>query len=670
MYNVYLDGDLVNSDDIINISSLLNITIEREGGISTTEQILREKITSEISFCGSVYLYICNKLKENTCNVLTVEIEDTESTLFFKGLLPLNTAVLNVSNNTGKASIRDMSYSAYLNDYSDVATSLHFTTSKNCMQLNGVGTFIDMKKTYNNDVDVRSVFGFDVLDVLNYLVSYYSDNNLYVVSDFLTTNKYFITTGFNMHSAGVRVPEIYPSISINNLFTELRKKLKIYMGVEYNTNGNQYIRIEHEDYFYSNTIPLLNYNEIPNNTVQSYDLDGEFNSIIVGSDGTDLTDDGVEYYPSDYIDGWEQGALIGCGTCSARKSNELNLKSDYIIDSNVIYEALNITTADYDRNEDIFLVNYTNDGTNVYGNRTLVSGEYHYNDTLRNTNVVQGWISYFNRCIALGRNSKYGFRAINGGFNTGQDDYILKNVNTCTHTYPVVGYLGCYIELYDLMNSHTSFFNPTNNACYSSGKSSQFVCQEDGLYKFHASSRVRAVIDAPTHTTTLLESNVFEVSFVVFSDDTLTTIIDNTTPVVLNYAMTIGDPAPTFDFDITSHYFNLSVGNVVMVKISDVSIQGLGGMVYVAIRFFDSVFELIADSISECNNIQLNEQDTKPFILEFNDFLCYNDFALMRQNKNGYINVMNNKYWIKELNYKHNGLSSFKLVGNTTFCGC
>jgi len=155
MYNVYLDGDLVNSDDIINISSLLNITIEREGGISTTEQILREKITSEISFCGSVYSYICNKLKENTCNVLTVEIEDTESTLFFKGLLPLNTAVLNVSNNTGKASIRDMSYSAYLNDYSDVATSLHFTTSKNCMQLNGVGTFIDMKKTYNNDVELE-----------------------------------------------------------------------------------------------------------------------------------------------------------------------------------------------------------------------------------------------------------------------------------------------------------------------------------------------------------------------------------------------------------------------------------------------------------------------------------------------------------------------------------
>ena len=76
----------------------------------STEQILREKITSEMSFCGSVYLYICNKLKENTCNVLTVEIEDTESTLFFKGLLPLNTAALNVSNNTGKASIRDMSY--------------------------------------------------------------------------------------------------------------------------------------------------------------------------------------------------------------------------------------------------------------------------------------------------------------------------------------------------------------------------------------------------------------------------------------------------------------------------------------------------------------------------------------------------------------------------------
>ena len=47
--------------------------------------------------------------------------------------------------------------------------------------------------------------------------------------------------------------------------------------------------------------------------------------------------------------------------------------------------------------------------------------------------------------LYLGRNSKYGFRAINGGFNSGQDDYILKNVNTCTHTYPVVSslYLFC-----------------------------------------------------------------------------------------------------------------------------------------------------------------------------------------------------------------------------------
>ena len=95
MYNVYLDGDLVNSDDIINISSLLNITIEREGGISTTEQILREKITSEMSFCGSVYLYICNKLKENTCNVLTVEIEDTESISFFDSFFYYGVSIFN-----------------------------------------------------------------------------------------------------------------------------------------------------------------------------------------------------------------------------------------------------------------------------------------------------------------------------------------------------------------------------------------------------------------------------------------------------------------------------------------------------------------------------------------------------------------------------------------------
>ena len=54
---------------------------------------------------------------------------------------------------------------------------------------------------------LRSVFGFDVLDVLNYLVSYF-DNNLYVVGDFLTIINILLLLASICIAQGVRVPNI------------------------------------------------------------------------------------------------------------------------------------------------------------------------------------------------------------------------------------------------------------------------------------------------------------------------------------------------------------------------------------------------------------------------------------------------------------------------------
>ena len=81
-----------------------------------------------------------------------------------------------------------------------------------------------MFKTHDNNTDYISVVSFDVLDVFKKLVLYHTDNTIDVVSTYLTTNKYAITTGFNLHNHSSVTDDVYPKISIEDLFKELRKK--------------------------------------------------------------------------------------------------------------------------------------------------------------------------------------------------------------------------------------------------------------------------------------------------------------------------------------------------------------------------------------------------------------------------------------------------------------
>ena len=64
-----------------------------------------------------------------------------------------------------------------------------------------------------------------MLEVLNYQIKYATDNKAYVVSDYLNTNKYMITNGYNLHNDSGSLETKYPNVSFNKLFEELRKSL-------------------------------------------------------------------------------------------------------------------------------------------------------------------------------------------------------------------------------------------------------------------------------------------------------------------------------------------------------------------------------------------------------------------------------------------------------------
>lgn len=75
------------------------------------------------------------------------------------------------------------------------------------------------------------------------------------------------------------------------------------------------------------------------------------------------------------------------------------------------------------------------------------------------------------------------------------------------------------------------------------------------------------------------------------------------------------------------------------------------------------IFEMTSDGTCETLSI---DQDTKPFIVEFDYPLCQQDYQLIRDNKRGYITVKGQRFWIKELEFKPFALSHFVLMGNNS----
>ena len=79
MYNVYFDNILQDAKDIININDSFETSIVREDGFNNQRQIIREKSDAMLKFGGNAYSFVSNTLKENSCHVFNVRIEDTES---------------------------------------------------------------------------------------------------------------------------------------------------------------------------------------------------------------------------------------------------------------------------------------------------------------------------------------------------------------------------------------------------------------------------------------------------------------------------------------------------------------------------------------------------------------------------------------------------------------
>lgn len=654
MFKVYLDGIEQDEKDIININDIAQFTIIREDGFTSDEQIIREKTEMEIQFTGCTYTYIAEKILNDKCADILFRIED--GSLYFNGIIKTTSCELQQFEGVGKAKIKDDSFSGYIRDYMNIKVKTFYTRTRNCLELAPIIDSFEMKNTHDNDTDMVTIKAFDVLNLIQYLINFYTDNKIDVVSNYLTNNKYAITTGFNMHNFGTSADDIYPNLSLSDIFSELRKKLRIYMGVEYYNTGEPYLRIENEEYFFSNTIPLFTIDDIQPNSIQTYDTARNFNSIQIGSTETDAEN---IYYPQINYTAWNNEEYFGCGTCTGEKENELDLVSDYVIDSNIIYDALNAGASEYDLDSSIFMFNYSNStGVNI-GTRTLTGSEYYYNDTLRNDNVLANWIDYYGKCIAVQRTSKYGFLTIKNQYSP----KINSGVTLCC------GFDNIYFLNGTVYDNLSSLVDSTKTVTLCSPFTiadpvTYFECQEAGTYNLQAKiiNIRQGEYDPGVSGANFELTNVtYRLKIEVYTDNTYTTLIDE------YQDESLGNSGYTkTSLNVETGNISMAVGNVALVSfyLEDCPLSNPYDIPFPCDY---ASFELLSDDFG-CESIEYNDQNSKPFILDFDYPLCFEDYQLAKENKNGYITVANNRYWIKELTYRHKRNSHLKLIGNETIC--
>lgn len=659
MYKVLIDNtELVNAP--LDLDSL-TIEVIREDGFENTSQILREKTETELTFYGDGYKAIADELKVSNCTVFDFEIQKECNDIYtslFTGKLKSSDVEVDVTKCLIKSAIRDASFTGLVKDYLNVDLPLYYSKTKNCLPLERIDRLID--------VGFNKSLAFDVLDVLNYQIKYFTDNKSYVVSDYLTANKYIITTGYNLHNPNGALSDKYPNISFNKLFLELRKKFRLYIVVEY-ALGVPYLRIEPESYSFSD-VELLSIDKIPNGTTELIDINRIFNAIEVGSNDTEL-DTGEDFYNINIpLYNWNKTTFTACGECSVSNYSEqskLDLVSDFIIDSDIISELLSLGEGvASNNNTKIVLINYETVSGNDVAIMNFCNGiGIFFNCTLTNYNVIQNWLGYSPQCLAISRYSVDYFKIENNNYLTkilgasfqdiGYD--VVEFANEIADNNSTINIaVSQSIKTTRLLPYPLSPTTATGTATFS-----YYKCSKTGNYNL-----ITELINI-TQTSTPSFSGIpllYILHINHYSDDTFSTIINQYTQSILT---------PEFSDIVTltneTGVIPINAGECVVVDFEFGYDSGSYIFISTDIDFTAEKFNFFQkEDNSVCENFDNELQDSKARMINFKYPLCFEDFLFIKNNKRGYISVENKKFWIKSLKYNPQKESEFQLIGNNS----
>jgi len=347
------------------------------------------KFNSKLTFHGDGYAYLSEQYRiQGYCHLVDLEIkEDCGKGLvtIFKGFIFLSDVKFTISEKClAECSIEDQSFSSKINNNKSTEAKVDVARSKNDVAITAAPTIAVNFRDPLTLATTRTVDCWDVQEVFRMMIEFMTDGTVGFTSDYLTnlptTERIAITTGELIRTGAGDAP----IIKYKHLFEEVWKKYNVAFAVEQTTSG-PVIRLEQLSYFRGDVagINILNIKEL----TQRFDNQLLFSHVKLGANDTEDFDPPNNNMPDvRFITFQDETFNIG-GDCNIDK--ELDLNSDWQIDSNVIEHALNGVNDDYD--EDTFIIQYEQAATNQTSNIDylgLVTPVYGFNDQLRSSNVA------------------------------------------------------------------------------------------------------------------------------------------------------------------------------------------------------------------------------------------------------------------------------------------
>ena len=610
----------IDNKHIEDISGEVSATIIREDGFANSEQILREKTDSQLTayLCG--YDFLAQKRKEDYCRDLPLRIELNNKELF-RGTIRQNDLKVQVTKGIIKVdNIKDESFSNMIAQFKDFEVPLNSTMTRSGEPINAIPILRPLML-----IVLRSYLVLNVLDVIRYLVDFITDNEVEVISRYLSNANIFISTGYAMRHAKGTAEQMFPTLSLSQVLEEVRKATSLY-GVMTEVAGKPTLILEKEEDTFGSDV-LINIDTLPFGLEESFDDNQIFNSIQLGGNRK------IEQ-SSERLENFNNIEVFSCG-CNGFKDNVLNLRFNFIVDNDTIIRQLDSANYNDDEvwNDDIFM--FELDGLGIYNN----------NQRFKNINILNEWLGSGINCFTKDMLAKYGFLAIN------RDDFSSYQLGFLYFKNPIESILDRQNSLHNwiyAIDGMPMIMTPTQDG------TTYFKCQEAGNYTFNSKVSVKGLsagtYDASTNTILLKLMKASSISNAV-AGIVLETLTEN---LIDGYEIVVGED---FQLEIQGS-FNLAVNDVV-IAMYEITRDPTCYITY-------QEFSLVRDSLTVLTSE--NSDHYKPFLAKFKYDLCFEDYEKMRKNKTGIIRINGVDTWIKEVKFNPFGASDFTVKYKDTLC--
>jgi hypothetical protein len=351
------------------------------------------KYENRLKFSGGGYDYIYKKyLSDGYCTHVKFKVDqscagDGNFIRVFEGIVFVKDCKFNLNKCTVECEIEDNNYGARVYNNKSIKVYVDTVLTKNGETLVPVpSTLVYMFDPVDGSLIPDRVKTYSIYDCFRFIIDFMTDNLVGFESDYLQAafvKQFYITTGGLIRKpTDITMPPELPLISFEMMFKEVNKKYPIAFTVV-NRNGKPTIKIENEDYFYSQNTSGAYLKDIQD-LHQLFNNEVLYSSVKFGGPSVPV-DVTKHHFAFDKFRSFKEEEYFFTGECNIDK--KLDLYADWVADSNIIEELVVTNTSNSSYDTQIFIVQQQGGFAVNQANPITGADPYYYNSEFTNDQV-------------------------------------------------------------------------------------------------------------------------------------------------------------------------------------------------------------------------------------------------------------------------------------------